>query len=394
MTNKRVLSLDYLIGLFETDGCFSLTFRKGKGMTLGYVVYPVIVFTQKSHDLLECICLTLLSHKIPYTFENNEHKKRGSNVKIAGMQNTRQFLKIVLKDKPLSLFGLKHLDFLKMQAIFRIIDANEHNTPLGRAKIIDIKYSLHSHTIDNQSDELPLSRAKLFPRSVWEKRHKLEVDSSKGSAKLEIMEAHKRYEQYKQVIKAKSATELKALIPPEYLSGLIEGDGCITLGCLQRKGITYPRFTASFKIVIEDGGESLLQVVATYLNDDRPYIARDRVKASWYYHTSRLPILTVISEHLARYPVYFKQQQAECLAEVLSVWEKSRLPLTHSSNALAARESSLEEQESGTALSIEEVHCLIRRIYACGTSAQRRKKNLEPVLKEVSIWFERKTSKR
>ena len=50
-----VFSLDYLTGLFETDGSTSIIFKKDCTMATGYLVYPVVVFTQKNQQLLKCI---------------------------------------------------------------------------------------------------------------------------------------------------------------------------------------------------------------------------------------------------------------------------------------------------------------------------------------------------
>ena len=153
---------------------------------------------------------------------------------------------------------------------------------------------------------------------------------------------------------------------PDYISGIIEGDGCITLGCLQRKGRSHPRFTAAFKLVIEEGGELLLHVVSKYFFDERPYIARDRVAASSYYHTSRRSVLTSINEHLLSHPVFFKRKEARCLAEILSVWDITRTP---------------------ESISEERAQQIVKQIYAISgvTTVLRRKKSLEQVLQARSV---------
>jgi hypothetical protein len=349
------------------------------------LVYPEVVFTQKNQQLFKCLSITLDQHGISYTVENNELNGRGSNIKIAGIRQTKRFYELcfglTLSEPPKRpMFGQKYLDFLKMQYFFDIVDSSEHNTPSGRAKIIDLKYSLHQHMIEALPPRTSFLRGKGvgFSREVWEEKHNLPLGSSIGAAREQIAEAHRKYELHKQQTLQKTASELAALrLNPDYISGIIEGDGCITLGCLQRKGLSFPRFSASFKIVIEEGGELLLHVVAKYFFDDRPYIARDRVKASSYYHTSRRSVLTSISEHLVSHPVLFKRKEAHCLAEILSVWDITRQPALISEN---------------------KVRQIVKQIYATGTlrnirvasgakPASRRKKSLEQVLNELSVWY-------
>lgn len=399
-----VLSLDYLTGLFETDGSTSIIFKKDCTMATGYLVYPVVVFTQKNQQLLKCISKTLDQHGISYTVENNERKGRGSNIKIAGIRQTKRFYELCFGSAlPVSesalkrpMFGQKYLDLLKMQYFFDIVESSEHNTPSGRAKIIDLKYSLHQHRVEvplgmttyrgdaNSLANSNSSKARIgFSREVWEGKHNLPPGSSIGAARDQIADAHRKYELYKEHMLQKTTSELRseADLHPDYISGIIEGDGCITLGCLQRRGLSFPRFTASFKIVMEEGGELLLHVVAKYFFDDRPYIARDRVKASCYYHTSRRSVLTSVSEHLVSHPVFFKRKEAHCLAEILSVWDLTRAP---------AGQPSISESK---------VRQIVKQIYATGTlrdglrgpfggaRVSRRKKSLEQVLEELSLWY-------
>jgi hypothetical protein len=66
------------------------------------------------------------------------------------------------------MIGVKYCDFKKMQALFRIVDKEQHNTTCGRKKkqIIDLKYSLHSAdlltTQSKQSSRHALTRSDCF----------------------------------------------------------------------------------------------------------------------------------------------------------------------------------------------------------------------------------------
>lgn len=368
----KVLSIDYLIGLFETDGCFVIQFKKDATMALGYFVCPIAVFTQRSHFLLKCVMLTLDFHKIPYVFEDHAQKGRGSNVKIAGIKNVKKLMAFFcvnaahgpVRDLPL-MHGLKCLDFFLMKAIYSIIEAKEHNSPKGRLKIIDLKYSLHNpSSVINVIDAI----YNRLSRSEWEKRHGFELGSSVNAAQYEKIEAHNQYQNHKQKTKlVNCATYIRN---PEYISGIIEGDGCITLGILNRNQLSFPRFTASLKVVVEDGGQLLLEVIAQYFGETKPYIAKDAKKKAWYYHSSKYEILKKLYDHCKRYPILESKKQVDCLGHILSVWERSRLPIG-----------------STDGLKLEEATQIAMKIYDTSRDLARRKKSLEKVLFEIAAWY-------
>jgi hypothetical protein len=76
---------------------------------------------------------------ISHTFENNERRVRGSNIKVAGIQQTERLVSLLLLEGkngsrleqatlPM-LFDNKCLDLLKMRALYRIVDALEQTPP-------------------------------------------------------------------------------------------------------------------------------------------------------------------------------------------------------------------------------------------------------------------------
>lgn len=127
---------------------------------------PVAVFTQKSIAMCNRIRSTLQHYSIQSTLENNTKTNRGSNVKISGFLNVRQLIACFGTQAHSEMIGVKYCDLLKMQALFRIVDKEQHNTTCGRCQIIDLKYSLHSAdlltTQSKQSSRHALTRSDCF----------------------------------------------------------------------------------------------------------------------------------------------------------------------------------------------------------------------------------------
>jgi LAGLIDADG endonuclease len=318
--------------------------------------------------------LTLDFHKIPYTFEDHTHKKRGSNVKIAGVNNVKKLMTCFSTSSSSDcdhagltappMHGLKFLDFLLMEAVYRIIEAKEHNTPKGRLKIIDLKYSLHNPSVVDIID----ATHNRLSRSEWEKRHNFNVNASVNAAQSEIIGAHNQYENHKQKIKLiNCATYVQN---PEYISGIIEGDGCISLGISNLNKSSFPRFTAYFSVVVEDGGQLLLEIVAQYFGDLNPYITRVAKKKAWSYQSHNRKVLKNVYDHCKRYPVLGSEKLIDCLADVLSVWDKNHLLLGSTGR-----------------LTLKEATRIATKIYETSPDPTRRKKSLQQVISEIAACY-------
>jgi hypothetical protein len=205
-------------------------------------------------------------------------------VKISGFLNVRQLIACFGTQAHSEMIGVKYCDLLKMQALFRIVDKEQHNTTCGRCQIIDLKYSLHS--ADLLTTQSKQSSRHALTRSDWESRHNFHLSASIGTARSEIDSAsfmhERRYNMLRDTIRtssrcARASTESRSKafgLTPHYLSGIIQGDGCINVGVLTRHKRCYPRFTASFKLSCEQGSPPLLEVVACVFGDMKPYIAR------------------------------------------------------------------------------------------------------------------------
>ena len=78
-SEPSILSVEYLLGFFETDNSLQILLEKDARMTFGYYIRPVAVFSQRHQLLLKCVALPEYS----VFFENKTGKKlRASRVKI------------------------------------------------------------------------------------------------------------------------------------------------------------------------------------------------------------------------------------------------------------------------------------------------------------------------
>ena len=115
-------------------------------MTLGYRLLPTVVFSQHHTEILHCVRKFLISHQIPTRFEVG--KGRASNLRIEGLKSVETFIKLL---SPRALYSSKWIDLFIMRAVYSIIEQDRHNSPDGRLKIIDLKFHMHSFSIEDAS---------------------------------------------------------------------------------------------------------------------------------------------------------------------------------------------------------------------------------------------------
>jgi hypothetical protein len=95
--NKKLLSINFLVGFFETDGCFQIVFKKQESMSFGYQISLVATFSQSLHYPLECVSYTLTHYNIVNRWQDNSksNQKRASAIKFEGITNMRNFIKLL-----------------------------------------------------------------------------------------------------------------------------------------------------------------------------------------------------------------------------------------------------------------------------------------------------------
>jgi hypothetical protein len=291
------------------NGGFQIIFKKDATMTLGYRIQPTAVFSQRDHECLERIALLLKSHSIVVRWEDNRSKERASNLRVEGLQNVRDFCDLIERTD-CKMYSLKWRDLLIMKAFYVIVDQKRQNSKEGRLQIIDLKYQLHG------MEELQSVGSRLS-RNEWETRHNFAHNASLDMSSDLMAEINTAYKEHQRVTRLSINNE--TLKPSgEYISGIIDGDGCISCEISIHPINTNirPRFTLRVSFSAEQGSELLLEVIA-YLFDAKPIIRPAwKGKAIVYSAASRAALLRIL-DHITRFPVVGKQPQSVMLRETL-----------------------------------------------------------------------------
>jgi uncharacterized protein (DUF1919 family) len=312
------MSLDYLVGFFETDGSAQIIFKEDKTMTLGYRLLPTVVFSQKHTQILDGVRDLLMAHQIPTRFEVG--KGRASNLRIEGLISVKKFITL-LAEYPL--YSSKWIDLFIMRAVYSIIEENRHNSPDGRLQIIDLKFHMHSFSLEDASKK---KQSKSLSRKEWELRHKQPVGSSTGKAQKVLEKMYVDYQ--KHVLETQVAIGAQRLqIRGDYISGLIDGDGWISFHISPpQKGLS---FSCSLGLCVEKGALLLLEVFCYYFQENFERKSKlksfhPRGKAAHVYSTSNKAILQKLAEHAEKYPLVGKRSQIEVLNVFLKMSKSDR----------------------------------------------------------------------
>jgi hypothetical protein len=191
--------------------------------------------------------------------------------------------------------GLKFRDLLIMKQVLLIIDSKSHHTECGRKQIIDLK-----HGLDSLEGDLAAKNNRLA-REDWELRHGFLKNSSKHKTVEALKCVNLTYQNH--VLKTThEMSDRTLLIPGDYISGVIEGDGSFSVTIRTYKNKTVPFFSLRFAVTCELDSELLLSVVSYYLNDDKPLITRlKKSKASVY--SAKAAIIPFVLNSLKQYPL-------------------------------------------------------------------------------------------
>ena len=148
-----------------------------------------------------------------------------------------------------------------------------------------------------------------LPREEWEQRHGFSIGSS--VLKAPAREAKMAYEKLEletmQKIKEKSF-----LISGEYISGVISGDGFFTVYIRKNEKTKrfIPRFDIRFGVTVGEKEKLMLEVVAYYFSDLKPYIAKSKKKASYAY-VSHVEVIPRLLNHSQKYPILLFSKRKE-----------------------------------------------------------------------------------
>ena len=86
----KTLSFPYLLGLFETDGSFTVIFKKDKTMPIGYRLQPQIQWSQNDIDLLSSVVKTLDDFGLTSRVYREESQTRGGRAPCVRIKLDRQ----------------------------------------------------------------------------------------------------------------------------------------------------------------------------------------------------------------------------------------------------------------------------------------------------------------
>lgn len=271
--NNR-LSIEYILGLINTDGSIYLDFKEDKSMPIKYALRPVLQISQQELNMhvLEKVKETLETYKVKsfISCTRGENKTRRSpRLKVEGIKNVRKCFDLFDKSKT-TLFGLKLIDYLLLKEIYALIDSFLHNTKEGRQKVIDLKCHFHEPpvlpielesnyirrgVVKRQPKEKP--SANRYSRETWEDKHEFDRGSTKEAGKSEISTVYQLYYQHcSQVLRG-------VKLHKEFVKGIFDGDGCI---------FNSSKTDVDCQFTFDNGNESLFLALADFFSDKEPCI--------------------------------------------------------------------------------------------------------------------------
>lgn len=246
----------YILGLMEADGSFLLFFGTGKSKT---TLKPCIRISQKTNNnILGLIASWFTEQGIEYKKENwNEKtsKGRAPNLAITKVESVRKFIDLVKKE-PFQFISQKQRDFLILD---RVINTPK---PLSISDKVNLKKSMHKANM-NQPD-LDHSGAKT--RAKLEKDYKIPSGTSRDDLLGILAGIDANYAAHVERIQ-ELVKEGNFSIPPDWLAGLIDGDGSYYVP-IEPEGKSFIEFQGDFTITMEKNALLTLQAVRAALKSD------------------------------------------------------------------------------------------------------------------------------
>jgi hypothetical protein len=305
------ITLDYFLGLLNSDGTFLCIFKKDATMTLKYRIQPQIQISQKNKAILKGIqdflkengIKTLYKRKASKTSSDRKNQTRADAVEISGIDQVRKAIRLIETSKN-GLIGLKFYDFLLTKQIISIIDADLHNKKEGRCQIIDIRVSLHEPPpLDDvliehyeelglpTREEKPIPHSNRKSREDWEAAHGFQSGDSISTAKELVSSAQKEYKEQCYKVKRDDLS-----FSPDQISGIIDGNGSLySLQSTRRK---------AFNLVFSTGNESLWEAFLKYFGDQKPCFYASPGSVSYQAH--RKELLLAFTKHIESSTVMLK----------------------------------------------------------------------------------------
>lgn len=196
--NSNQITLSWLKGFFEADGCFTASFS-GKSLK------PVAKFSQKSNsNLLECIQVFLENHSISSKIDTPKGTTdRAPALRIQGRNNVMKFLDLITADGVTPFLGITQRQLFVFQELLR----NKDLTFEDKKQLLEF----------NRSDENNLTV--------------LQTDSESVKKVKEIYKEHKK----NLLAKITNTDTIGTLLEDDYIAGLLDGDGSYSVSFIWKK---------------------------------------------------------------------------------------------------------------------------------------------------------------
>lgn len=219
MTLQNPITVAWLRGFFETDGSFMILFSSGNRK-------PVAKFSQKTNsNLLSLIQIFLkqkgITSQIKESNPETNLSGRAPDLLITGINNVANFVTLLKSENGSHTFvGQKQRDLFIIEEIIS-------NDKLTKAQLIGLKKSLHK---SNKSDPDFVGK-NFIPRQELEMRCGVSPNESITATEPILQRIDETYVSHQNAIE-KSMQNNTLSVKPDYIIGLIDGDGGFSVSFL------------------------------------------------------------------------------------------------------------------------------------------------------------------
>lgn len=285
MTKTQNINLAYILGLMEADGGIQLFFGTGKSKT---TLKPCIRISQKTNsNLLALIKQWMDQNGIENVYEDwnpNTSRGRAKNLTITKVNSVRKFIELVKKE-PLQFISQKQRDFWILDRVL--------NTPktLSISDKVNLKKTMHKA----HASQPDLDSNGANTREVLELRYNLPLGSSQMDASGILKQIDAKYAAHVKKIQQKIAKGTFR-ISPEWLAGLIDGDGSYYVTMQVRKpdkryNDRFIEFQGNFTLSMELNALLTLQAVRSVIGSQAVIKEEDNHYQMWVRNQAEVKTL-------------------------------------------------------------------------------------------------------
>ncbi len=142
---KPIVSLDYIVGLTDGEGCFYINVRPPRSTGRNWVeTHFYIKVRIEDQPMLEAVKTTLGCGAIYYQKETRPNHTPCCRYEVNNRKDLRENVIPLFTNHPLQ--SLKRNDFAIFKQVCEMIDKEEHLTPEGFQKIVSMKSKMNYRT--------------------------------------------------------------------------------------------------------------------------------------------------------------------------------------------------------------------------------------------------------